>query len=73
MTWLYVVVAGAVVVRWGLWYLRDVIEWMDAPRSDYVSSAMLARLRLRREPGRAAARIPVLYLSEGVFGGHRGA
>lgn len=47
MTWLYVVATGALVARWGLWYLRDVVEWIETPRRDHVSAAMLARLRLQ--------------------------
>lgn len=47
MTWLYVVATGALVARWGLWYLRDVVEWIETPRRDHVSAAMLARLRPR--------------------------
>ena len=74
MTWLYVVGAGALVVRWSLWYLRDVLEWLAAPRRDYLSPAMLARLQLQRD--RATRRMvptPVLHLPEEAAGGPRGA
>lgn len=74
MTWLYAVVACALVVRWSLWYLRDVLEWLAAPRRDHLSPAMLARLQLQRD--RAARRMapaPALHLSEEAAGGPRGA
>jgi hypothetical protein len=45
MTWLYAVAAGAVTLRWGLWHLRDIVEWIERPRRDRISPAMLARLR----------------------------
>lgn len=74
MTWLYLLVAGAAVARWSLWYLRNVIEWMEAPRRDYVSAAMLVRLRVQRDhQTRATPRMPVLRLSEEAAGGSRGA
>ena len=74
MTWLYVVTAGAVAVRWGLWYLRDVIEWIEAPRRDYAPPSMLARLRL--QDNRGACRMdpmPVLHLPGETVSGPRGA
>lgn len=73
MTWLYVLVAGAAVARWSLWYLRNVIEWMEAPRRDHLSAAMLVRLRQRDQQMRSTARTPVLHLPEEVAGGSRGA
>ena len=74
MTWLYLLVAGAAVARWGLWYLRNVIEWMEAPRRDFVSAAMLVRLRGQHgQEMRAATRIPVLRLSEEAASGPHGA
>lgn len=73
MTWLYVLVAGAAVVRWSLWYLRNVIEWMEAPRRDHVSAAMLVRLRQRDQQTRSMSRTPVLHLSGEAVGGSRGA
>ena len=74
MTWLYVVVAGAAVARWSLWHLRDVIEWLEAPRRDHVSAATRVRLRLQRGGQTpSAARMPVLHLPEEVAGGSRGA
>ena len=74
MTWLYVVVAGAAVARWSLWRLRDVIEWLEAPRREYVSAAMRVRLRLQRGGQTpSAARMSVLHLPEEVAGGSRGA
>lgn len=74
MTWLYIGFAGAAVLRWSLWYLRDVVEWFEAPRRDCVSPAMLARLRLRGGLRmRAGVRQPVLHLSGDVLGGLRGA
>ena len=72
MTWLYVVVAGAAMARWGLWYLRDVIEWIEEPRRDQVSPAMLARLRLQKDRGtHPVARM--LALPGEAAGGPRGA
>ena len=74
MTWLYVVMAGAVAARWGLWYLRDVIEWLETPSRDRVSPAMLARLRLRAGLGTLPADdVPVLELTEETAGGPRSA
>ncbi len=74
MTWLYVVVAGAAVARWSLWHLRDVIEWLEAPRRDRVSAAMRVRLRLQHDRQMPSmARMPVLHLPEEVAGGSRGA
>jgi len=74
MTWLYLLVAGAAVARWSLWYLRNVVEWMEAPRRDYVSAAMLLRLRVQRDQEmRSPTRMPVLQLSEEAVGGPRGA
>ena len=74
MTWLYVVVAGAAVARWSLWHLRDVIDWLEAPRRDYVSAAMRVRLRLQRDRQTPSmARMPALHLPEEVAGGSRGA
>lgn len=74
MAWLYVVIAGAAIVRWGLWYLRDAIEWIETPRRDYVSQAMLVRLRLQGDHGaRSTVHIPVLRLSEEAVSGPRGA
>ena len=73
MTWLYVLVAGAAVVRWSLWYLRNVIEWMEAPRRDHVSAAMLVRLRQRDQQMRSMSRTPVLDLPGEAVGGSRGA
>ena len=74
MTWLYVVVAGAAVARWGLWYLRDVIEWIEEPRRDQVSPAMLARLRLQQDGGMyPVARMQMLALPGEAAGGARSA
>ena len=74
MTWLYIVVACAAVVRWSLWYLRDVIEWAESPRRDYVSAPMRVRLRLQRDRAtRSLARMPVVHLPGEVAGGPRGA
>jgi hypothetical protein len=74
MTWLYLVIAGAAVARWGLWYLRDVVEWVEEPRCDHVSPAMLARLRLQHDRGTyPVSRMPALSLSGEVAGGPRGA
>ncbi len=74
MTWLYVVVAGAAVARWGLWRLRDVIEWLQGSRRDHAPPTLLARLRLKGGPGtHPVARMPVLRLSREVSGGPRGA
>ena len=74
MTWLYVLVAGAAVARWGLWYLRNVIDWLEAPRRDYLPAPMLVRLRLKRDREmRSRARVPVLHLPGEAVGGPRGA
>lgn len=74
MTWLYVVVAGAALARWGLWYFRDVVEWFEAPRRDYVSPAMVARLRLHRDRGAyPVPHAPLLSLRGEAAGGSRGA
>ncbi len=74
MTWLYIVVACAAVARWSLWYLRDVIEWVDAPRRDYVAAPMRVRLRLERDRAtRSLARMPVAHLPGEATGGPRGA
>ena len=74
MTWLYVLVAGAAVARWGLWYLRNAIDWMEAPRRDYLSAAMLVRLRRKRDREmRSRARMPVLHLSGEAVSGPRSA
>lgn len=74
MTWLYVVVAGAAVARWGLWYLRDVVEWFEEPRRDYVPPAMAARLRFHRDRTVCSVpRMPMLTLPGEVAGGPRNA
>lgn len=74
MTWLYVVVAAAAVARWGLWYLRDAIEWIEAPRRDHVSPAMLARLRLQQDGGMyPVVRMQMLALPGEAAGGPRSA
>ena len=71
MAWLFVIV-GAAIVRWGLWYLRDAIEWIETPRRDYVSQAMLVRLR-GDHGARSTVHVPVLRLSEEAVSGPRGA
>ena len=74
MTWLYVAMAGAVVVRWGLWHLRGVIERIETPRRDGVSSAMCARLRRRGSHGvYPVDSAPVLHLPGETASGPRGA
>ncbi|MCY4635019.1 MAG: hypothetical protein OXG04_11055 [Acidobacteria bacterium] len=72
MTWLYVVVAGAAVARWGLWYLRDVVEWFEEPRRDCVPPAMAARLRFHRDRGPCPmSRMPMLTFPGEAAGGPR--
>ena len=74
MTWLYVVVAGAAVARWGLWHLRDIVEWFEEPRRDYVPPGMAARLRFHRDRGaHPVSRMPLLTLSGEAAGGPRNA
>ena len=74
MTWLYVVVAGAAVARWGLWYLRDVVEWIEEPRRDYVPAPMLARLRFQHDRRTySVPRMPLLSLPGEAAGGPHGA
>ena len=74
MTWLYVVMASAVVARWSLWYLRDVIDWIETPSRERVSPALLARLRLRAGHGTLPAdHVPVLELTGETAGGPRSA
>lgn len=74
MTWLYVVVAGAAVARWSLWYLRDVVEWFEEPRRDYVPPAMATRLRFHRDRRACpVSRMPVLTLPGEAAGGPRNA
>lgn len=73
MTWLYVAMAGAVVARWGLWYLRDAIEWLETSHREQVSPAMLARLRQQANGSFPVPRLPVPHLSGGTVSGPRGA
>lgn len=74
MTWLYIGFASAVMLRWSLWYLRDVVEWIEAPRRDVVSRAMATRLRLQRGHRMSAGtRQPAVNLSGEVLVGLRGA
>lgn len=74
MTWLYVVVASAALARWGLWHFRDVVEWFEEPRRDYVSPATVARLRLYRDRGTyPVPHASMLSLRGEAGGGSRGA